>query len=324
METIAFIGCGAMGAPIAERLIDAGYAVRLFDPRAEAMAPLVARGGVAAKSPQDAASGAEVAFACLPSPEISRAVAFGADGVAGSASLRVYVEMSTIGSKTVGQIAAELARKNIATVDSPVSGGPRGARAGTLSTMAAGEHAAFERVKPMLQALARNVFYVGDKPGLGQVTTLANNMISAAGMLAAYECATFAVKAGVDARTLIDTVNASTGRNATTMDKFPASILTRSFDYGGKVSIMYKDVFLALEEARNLGVPMWLGANVVEMWHMGVTEGRGEDDFTSLIQMFEKWAGVVVGGNESGLAPPSSPAKAGDPVHQDRAGKHRG
>ncbi len=300
METIAFIGCGAMGAPIAERLIDAGYAVRVFDPRAEAMAPLVARGGVAATSPRDAATGAAIAFACLPSPDVSRAVAFGADGVIGAASLRTYVEMSTIGSPAIRDIAAELAKKNIVTLNSPVSGGPRGARAGTLATMVAGEHAAFERVKPMLLALARNVFYVGDKPGMGQVVKLANNMISAAGMLAAFEASAMAVKAGVDARTLIDTVNASTGRNATTLDKFPASILTRSFDYGGKVSTMYKDVSLCLEEAKHLKVPMWLGANVVEMWHMGMAEGRGEDDFTSLIQMIEKWAGVVVGGNESG------------------------
>lgn len=297
METIAFIGCGAMGAPIAERLIDAGYTVRLFDPRAEAMAPLVARGGVAAASPKDAATGAEIAFACLPSPKISRAVA---EDVSGASSLRIYVEMSTIGSAAVKEIAAVLSKKSIAMIDSPVSGGPRGARAGTLSTMPAGERIAFERVKPMLQTLARNVFYVGDKPGLGQVTKLANNMISAAGMLAAYECAAMAVKAGVDARTLIETVNASTGRNATTLDKFPASILTRSFDYGGKTSIMYKDVSLALEEAKNLGVPMWLGANVVEMWHMGVAQGRGEEDFTAMIKMFEEWAGVVVGGNESG------------------------
>jgi len=77
-------------------------------------------------------------------------------------------------------------------------------------------------------------------------------------------------------------------------------VLTRSFDYGGKVSTMYKDVSLALEEAKKLKVPMWLGANVVEMWHMGMAEGRGDDDFTSLIQMIEKWAGVVVGGNASG------------------------
>jgi 3-hydroxyisobutyrate dehydrogenase-like beta-hydroxyacid dehydrogenase len=300
MTTLAFIGCGAMGAPIAERLIDAGHTVRVFDPRAEAMTPLIARGAIAAASPRDAANGAETAFACLPSPEVSRAVAFGPDGVAGSASLRNYVEMSTIGSTAVKDIAAALAGKNIVTLDSPVSGGPRGARAGTLSTMVAGDHATFEQIKPLLQAIARNVFYVGDTPGMGQVVKLANNMISAAGMLAAFEASAMAVKAGVDARTLIDTVNASTGRNATTMDKFPAAVLTRSFDYGGKVSTMYKDVHLCLEEAKHLKVPMWLGANVVEMWHMGMAQGRGEDDFTSLIQMIEQWAGVVVGGNESG------------------------
>jgi 3-hydroxyisobutyrate dehydrogenase-like beta-hydroxyacid dehydrogenase len=304
METIAFIGCGAMGAPIAERLIDAGYTVRVFDPRATAMQPLVARGGVAAKSPRDAAAGAQTAFACLPSPEVSRAVAFGADGVIGAASLRTYVEMSTIGSATIKEIATALANNNIVTLDAPVSGGPRGARAGTLSTMVAGEHIAFERVKPMFQALARHVFYVGDRPGMGQVTKLANNMISAAGMLAAFEASAMAVKAGVDARTLIDTVNASTGRNSATMDKFPASVLTRSFDYGGKVSTMYKDVHLCLEEAKQLKVPMWLGANVVEIWFMGMAEGRGDDDFTSLIQMIEKWSGVVVGGNESGPVDP--------------------
>src|SRR5581483_7466410 len=158
----------------AERLIDAGYTVRLFDPRPAAMAPLVKRGGVAAKSPRDAATGAAVAFACLPAPEISRTVAYGTDGVINAPSLRTYVEMSTIGSPAVQAIAAELTKKNIVMIDSPVSGGPRGARAGTLATMVAGEHAAFERVKPMLQALARNVFYVGDRPGLGQVVKLAN------------------------------------------------------------------------------------------------------------------------------------------------------
>src|SRR4030095_12927036 len=125
MQTIAFIGCGAMGAPIAERLIDAGYRVRLFDPRAAAMQPLLRRGGIATVSPRDAADGAEVAFACLPSPGISRAVAFGPDGVSGAASLRTYVEMSTIGSATIREIAAELAKRNVVTLDAPVSGGPR-------------------------------------------------------------------------------------------------------------------------------------------------------------------------------------------------------
>ena len=110
METIAFLGLGQMGEPIAERLIDSGFKVRVFDPRAEAMAPLVARGGIATKSPREAVTGVEIAFACLPNPDVSRAVAFGADGGNGGKGLRIYVEMSTIGSKTVKAIAAELAK----------------------------------------------------------------------------------------------------------------------------------------------------------------------------------------------------------------------
>ena len=208
--------------------------------------------------------------------------------------------MSTIGSKTVKAIAQGLAEAGIPVLDSPVSGGPRGARAGTLSTMVSGAHATFELVKPLLETVARNVFYIGEAPGLGQVTKLANNMISAAGMAAAFETSAMAVKAGVDARTLIETVNASTGRNSATMDKFPAAVLTRSFDYGGKLSTMYKDVLLCLEEARELNVPMWVGSNVVQLWFHAMTQGRGNDDYTALIKMIEDWAGVVVGGNESG------------------------
>jgi 3-hydroxyisobutyrate dehydrogenase-like beta-hydroxyacid dehydrogenase len=296
-----------MGAPMAERLIDAGHIVRVYDPNPAATDPLVARGALAAASPRDAAMGCEIAFACLPSPEISRHVAFESDGIAGCAELGVYVEMSTIGTKAMKEIAAGLGNKGIAVLDAPVSGGPRGARAGTLSTMVAGERAAFERAKPYLEAIARNVFYVGEAPGLGQVTKLANNMISAAGMAIAFEASAMAVKAGVDARVLIDTVNASTGRNSATTDKFPASVLTRSFDYGGKLSIMYKDVLLCLEEARALNVPMWLGANVVQLWFHAMTEGRGNDDYTTLIKMIENWAGVIVGGNESGPVGPRKP-----------------
>ena len=300
MARIAFIGCGAMGAPMAERLIDAGHALSIYDPSPAATAPLVARGAVVASSPQAAAAASDVAFACLPSPEVSRKVALDVDGIIACKGLVAYVEMSTIGSKTIKAIAQGLGAAGIPVLDSPVSGGPRGARAGTLSTMVAGARATFESVKPLLETVARNVFYIGEAPGLGQVTKLANNMISAAGMAAAFETSAMAVKAGVDARILIETVNASTGRNSATMDKFPAAILTRSFDYGGKLSTMYKDVFLCLEEARELDVPMWVGSNVVQLWFHAMTQGRGNDDYTALIKMIEDWAGVVVGGNESG------------------------
>ena len=250
---IGFIGVGQMGAPMAERLVASGREVAVFDVNAAAMRPLVARGAIAAGSARAAAAGAEIVFACLPSPEVSKSVALGPDGIAGVEGLRVYVETSTIGTAAIKAIAAGLGARGITVLDSPVSGGPRGARAGKLATMVAGDRAAFDRVRPLFDAIAGKVFYVGAEPGLAQITKLANNMISAAGMAVAMEAAVMAVKAGVDAHTLIDVVNASTGRNTATTDKFPQSILPRTFDYGGKLATMYKDVELCFAEARALG-----------------------------------------------------------------------
>ena len=295
---IGFIGVGQMGAPMAERLLAAGREVAVFDVNAAAVQPLVARGAVAAKSAREAAAGAEIVFACLPSPEISKSVALGPDGIAGVEGLRVYVETSTIGTAAIKAIAAGLGARGITVLDAPVSGGPRGARAGKLATMVAGDRAAFDRVRPLFDAIAGKVFYVGAEPGLAQITKLANNMISAAGMAVAMEAAVMAVKAGVDAHTLIDVVNASTGRNTATTDKFPQSILPRTFDYGGKLATMYKDVELCFAEARALGVPMWVGAAVVQLWFQAMTEGRGQDDYTTLIKTIEGWTGVTVGGGD--------------------------
>ena len=293
---IGFIGVGAMGAPMAERLLDAGHEVAVFDMTAAAMRPLVARGAIAAASAREAATGAATVFACLPSPAVSLEVALGPQGIVGVQGLEVYVETSTIGMETVKAIAAGLGRRGVAVLDAPVSGGPRGVRAGTLATMVAGERAVFERTLPLFEAIAHKVFYVGAAPGLAQMTKLANNMISAAGMAAACEAVVLAVKAGVDPNTLIAAINASTGRNSATEDKFPQSILPRSFDYGGKLSTMYKDVSLCLEEARAMQVPMWVGSSVVQLWFQAMTEGRGEDDYTTLIRMIEGWTGVVVDG----------------------------
>jgi 3-hydroxyisobutyrate dehydrogenase-like beta-hydroxyacid dehydrogenase len=290
-ERIGFIGVGAMGAPMAERLIASGHRVAVSDPNEKARKQLAALGAVEQFSAAKAAAGAETVFACLPSPEVSRCVA---DEVAEVSDVRTYVETSTIGTAAIKAIAGRMAARGIAVLDAPVSGGPRGARAGTLAMMVSGERAAFDRARSLFEAIAGRVFYVGAEPGLGQITKLANNMISAAGMAAACEAAVMAVKAGVDARTLIDTVNASTGRNTATTDKFPQSILPRTFDYGGKLSTMYKDVELCFEEAKSLGVPMGVGASVVQIWLQAMHQGRGDADYTTIIQMIEEAAGGVV------------------------------
>src|SRR5262245_53368576 len=157
MSRIGFIGVGQMGAPMAERLLAAGREVAVFDVNAAAVAPLAARGAVAARSAREAASGAEIVFACLPSPDVSRSVAPGPDGIAGVEGLRIYVESSTIGTATIKAIAAGLGARGITVLDAPVSGGPRGARAGKLATMVAGDRSAFDRVKPHFDAICGKV-----------------------------------------------------------------------------------------------------------------------------------------------------------------------
>jgi 3-hydroxyisobutyrate dehydrogenase-like beta-hydroxyacid dehydrogenase len=285
-----------MGGPMAERLVAAGFELAVYDPSQPAMTRLTDLGARPASSPLEVATGCDIAFACLPDQHVSRAVALGPGGIVEADGLGVYVEMSTIGSAAVVDIAKGLAGRGIAVLDSPVSGGPRGARAGKLTTMAAGSDATFAECKETLHAIADNVFRVGDKPGQGQIAKLANNMISAAGMVASFEAVVMGVKNGLDADTLIDLINVSTGRCGATLDKFPQSILPRTFDYGGKLGTMYKDVMLCLEEYRGSAVPHHVSASVAQIWLQGMAEGRGDDDYTSLIKVIESWGGAEVVG----------------------------
>lgn len=295
MTNIGFLGLGAMGGAMAERLIDAGHRITVYDINAAAIARLVERGALAKTSPRQAAEGMEIVISCLPSSVISKEVAIGVDGVCHAQGVQYYIETATIGSVAVEEIAASMSKRGIKVIDAPVSGGPRAARAGTLAIMISGAKDALDAVTPTLNDIAGKLFVVGDKAGLAQITKLANNMISAAGMAIAFEATAMAVKAGVDAHTLIDVINASTGRNTATTDKFPTSILPRTFDYGGKISTSYKDTQLCLEEAQRLGVPMWVGSSVAHLWFQAMLNGRADDDYTSAIKLVEGWAGVTVG-----------------------------
>ena len=203
---------------------------------------------------------------------------------------------STLGLSTVRAIAEGLQKKNIDVVDMPVSGGPSWAVAGKLTTIVAGSPEARKKLEPILKDLAKNVFVVGDRPGLAQAAKLVNNAISLSGMMMAAEAITMGVKAGLDADTLIDIINASTGRNSATVDKFPKAVLPRTFDYGGPLEIGVKDLDLYLDQGRALGVPTFLGANVAALFQYVVTQGGGKEDLTALVKHFEKWAGVEVKG----------------------------
>ena len=216
---------------MSSRLLDAGYSLCVFDTNAEAVKPPAARGAQAAGSPTEVASKASIVFMSLPTPAIVQAVALGERGVIHGTQVRTLVDLSTTGPGVATLVARGLAERDITLVDSPVSGGVAGAKAGTLAVMVSCPKPAFAEVEPILKNLGR-LFYTGEKPGLAQTAKLANNLLAAAALVVSSEALAMGVKAGLDPKVLIDIINAGSGRNSATQDKFPRSILPGTFDFG--------------------------------------------------------------------------------------------
>jgi hypothetical protein len=194
-----------------------------------------------------------------------------------------------------------LAKRNIVQLDSPVSGGISGAEKGTLAVMVSGPTDHYEAVKPAIEAIGKP-FFISTKPGAGQTMKLANNFLSATAMVATSEAVAMGVKSGLDPKVMIDVINSGSGMNTASRDKFPRSVLPRSFDFGFATGLMVKDVRLALEEMKQLGLSMEVADAVGRLWETVISAEGADSDFTAAIKPIEKKAGVVVGGKTGGLA----------------------
>jgi 3-hydroxyisobutyrate dehydrogenase-like beta-hydroxyacid dehydrogenase len=278
---------------MASRLLDAGHTLVIFDTNAAVMKPLADRGATVASSPTEVASKAEVVFLSLPTPPVLQTVAI--DGVLEGTAVKTMIDLSTTGPSVAKVVAKAAAEKGVAWVDSPVSGGIMGATKGTLAVMVSCPKAVFDQVDPLLKVFGKT-FHVGEKPGLAQIAKLANNLLAAAAIVLTSEAVVMGVKAGLDAKVLIDIINAGSGRNSASQDKFPKAILPRTFDFGFATGLSYKDVRLCLEESEALGVPMVAGAAVRQM--LAITNARfgADSDFTSIAKVVEEWAGVEIKG----------------------------
>jgi 3-hydroxyisobutyrate dehydrogenase-like beta-hydroxyacid dehydrogenase len=292
---LGFIGVGRMGGPMARRLLDAGWKLTVYDTNEQAVAPLFQRGAERAGSAAEVASKTASVVVSLPTPDIVRAVALGKDGIASGSKVKTLVDLSTTGPRVAAEIAAELAKKNIAWVDAPVSGGVGGAEKGTLAVMVSGPAKLCESLRPVFEVIGK-YFFIGEKPGMGQTMKLANNLISAAAMAISTEAIVMGVKAGLDPRVMCDVINAGSGLNTATRDKFPKAVLPRRFDYGFATALMYKDVKLCLEEAEALGAPMFVASAVRQLWANVNAKQGGASDFTEIVKLVEGWAGVEVKG----------------------------
>jgi 3-hydroxyisobutyrate dehydrogenase-like beta-hydroxyacid dehydrogenase len=290
---IGFIGLGNMGYPMARRLVEAGHTLVVYDTNGQMMSRLTNLGAQAATSARDVADRCETVMASLPTPDVVLAVATGKDGVIEGTKVRRFLDLSTTGARMAVRIADALKEKNIAGVDLPVSGGVGGAEKGTLAVMYAGPRAGFDELKPVLSVIGKP-FFIGEKPGMGQTMKLCNNLLSATAMAVSCEAMVMGVKAGLDPSVMVDVINAGSGANTAVRDKFPRSIMTGSFDYGFHTGLMYKDVRVCLEEGEALGVPMPVSSAVRQMWLMANAENGPDSDFTEIVKLVERWAGVEV------------------------------
>jgi len=292
--TLGFVGVGRMGSHMARRLVSAGHKVVVYDADPRALQRATATGADAAHSPADVASQAEIVMASLPTPDIVKAVALsGHDGLVAGTRIRTFIDLSTTGPRVAAEVAQGLQEKGIVAVDAPVSGGPAGAEKGTLAVMASGPKALSDQLTPLLAVIGK-VFWVGETPGLGQTMKLCNNLLSATAISITSEALVLGTKAGLDPAVMLDVINAGSGRNTATADKFPRCVLPRSFDFGFATALLYKDVRLCLEEGERLGVPMIVGNAVRQL--VGITKAlKGEDsDITEIVQPIEQWAGTEV------------------------------
>jgi hypothetical protein len=286
---IGFIGLGNMGGPMSRRLIEAGHQLTVFDTRKEAVDRLVKLGATAAKSPADVADRVETVMTSLPSLDIGMKVVSGDDGLTRGNRVRRYIDLSTTGSRAAIKTAEIMKARNIVQIDSPVSGGVAGAEKGTLAVTGPADE--IELVRPALEVFGK-VFVCGDRPGLAQSMKLANNFLSATGMAASSEAIAMGVKAGLDPSIMVDVINAGSGMNTGTTQKFPRAVLPGTFDYGFGMGLMVKDVRLFLAEAEDFGIPVEVAKAVGSLWEAAIAENGADSDFTTVAKTVEKRAGV--------------------------------
>jgi 3-hydroxyisobutyrate dehydrogenase-like beta-hydroxyacid dehydrogenase len=286
-----FLGVGNMGLPMAGKLLDGGHKLTIYDINEVAMQPLLQRQARRAASPKELADTCEIVFVSLPTLAAFRSVAFGADGLSEGGAMKLLVNTCTVGVPFVKEVEQAMAAGGVNLVDCPISGGPPGARAGTLSVMVSGDPAVVERIRPMISLWGRTLTIAGDKPGAAQVLKLTNNILSAVALAATAEAFVMGAKGGLDPEVMLTAINAGSGRNSATEAKFPLAVLTRSFDFGAEMHILMKDIDLAIAQGEDLGVPMWVCQAARLVFKHAMHKGAAKEDLTAIVKYIEDDAG---------------------------------
>lgn len=289
---IAFIGLGTMGDPMVRNLLQAGYAVNVHNRTREKEQPLVGVGAIAAPSPQQAAAAADIVITCVSDSPDVEAVLLGETGIVHSARPgTLVIDMSTISPGITRHIAEVLAEKGVKMLDAPVSGGSEGAQKGTLSIMVGGDAADVERAMPVLAAMGSTITHVGPT-GAGQITKAINQIIVAGTYWSVAEGMALGLKAGLDMTQVVQAVgNGAAGSWGLTNRS--GNMIDNDYPLGFRVRLHQKDLNIALETARELGLPLPVAAYVEQMENGLIARGYGDEDISAIARSVREMGGLA-------------------------------
>jgi 2-hydroxymethylglutarate dehydrogenase len=290
---IGFIGIGQMGKHMANRIWQGGFTPYVNDISKEAAASLLHKGARWCATPADVAHACRIVITSLPTPKDVEQVVYGETGLMkGWKAGDIYVDMSTNSPSVIKRIAADAAKIGVSVLDAPVSGGTRGAENGTLAIMVGGDAAALEKVRPILEAMGQKIFPVGPV-GCGNTAKLVNNLISLACNSASAEGFALGTKAGINPATLLEIIKVSTGNNWC-MQQYPNTTFKDNFEPGFKLSLAFKDINLALDLAKENGVPAPVSNAVRQDIADAIAAGLGDKGVDAVILSREKASGCKV------------------------------
>jgi len=293
MKKIGFIGLGTMGLPMAKNLLKAGYELTVYNRTPEKAQKLEQYGAKVVSSPAEVAKHSQVVFTMMTADQAVEEVILGAKGIVDGASAGlIVIDSSTISPTTSKKIANELGKLQIEVLDAPVTGSEPQAIDGILTFMVGGKKEIYEKCGPLFEAMGKTSIYMGNN-GAGSYTKLANNMMAAINMVSFAEAAVFAAKAGIDPQLFVQVVSGGGARSGQ-VDNKAGKIMTRDFHPNFATNLMYKDLGLASEVAKEFNIPFPVLAIVKEMLNMTIAKGYGQEDMCSVIKCYEEWANTEV------------------------------
>jgi 3-hydroxyisobutyrate dehydrogenase len=290
---LGFIGLGNMGFPMTLNLLRTGFDVTVHNRSREAVRRLVLEGASPAEAPDEVVAHADLIITCLPTPATVEQVYRGEHGILAAARAdQILVDCSTVSPDLSRSLHAAARDVHAGFLDAPISGGPAGAQAATLTIMAGGEREVFDRALPVFQALGSNVHHVGPA-GSGSVVKLVNQHLTAINTATVAEAMVLGAKAGADPRVLYEVIKTSFG-GSTMFNRLVPLQYERRFDEGAPIRIMLKDLELIAEMGRDLNVRLLLASEAREVYREAVALGFGEEDIAALVKPLERVAGTEV------------------------------